>query len=118
MIVMSKSTASRIARMVIAGILAVGLVSGCASTPEPRPPEVVMLTGVASAAEGAISVESGGWTYSVPLDVAWTDDTNSWHEGDRPGCLPPGANRAITFAAVEVTVEGMTWRPVVWVSCR
>ncbi len=60
-----------------------------------------------------------GWVYDVPLDVHWTDAGGTWHEGDRPKCLPPDGDlpAPVTFAATQVTVNGMTWRPVVWVSC-
>jgi hypothetical protein len=77
-------------------------------------------TAVPSSAEGAISIEAAGWTYGVPLDgVRWIDGTNTWHEDGRPECLPAsGTTLPVTFAAVEVTVNGATWRPVVWVDCR
>lgn len=79
-----------------------------------------MLTGDAHSAEGAISIETADWTYGVPLDgVAWISDTGVWHEGGRPDCLQPSdVSIPVRFAAVEVTVEGSTWRPVVWVSCE
>jgi hypothetical protein len=79
---------------------------------------VEILTGRADAEEGAISIETGDWTYNVPLDVMWMDTLGSWHESGRPECLTPGVSRQIRFAAVEVTIEDSTWRPVVWVDCR
>ena len=77
-------------------------------------------TAVPSSAEGAISIEADGWTYGVPLDgVRWIDETNTWHQDGRPDCLPAaGTALPVTFGAVEVTVEGVGWRPVVWVDCR
>jgi hypothetical protein len=78
-------------------------------------------TGISSAAEGAISIEADGWTYAVPLDgVTWIDAAGTWHhDGGRPDCLAADAPaHQVRFAAVEVTVEGATWRPVVWVDCR
>ena len=76
-------------------------------------------TGRADAAPGAISIETDDWTYSVPLDgVTWIDEAGSSHDSGRPDCLAPGASRQIRFAAVETTIEGTTWRPVVWVSCQ
>jgi hypothetical protein len=77
-------------------------------------------TAVPSSAEGAISIEADGWTYGVPLDgVRWIDASNTWHEDGRPDCLPStGTTLPVTFGAVEVTVEGVGWRPVVWVDCR
>lgn len=60
-----------------------------------------------------------GWSYDIPVDnVAWSD-SNSWHEGGRPSCLPTGPQSVdrITFASVDVTVNGRQWRPVIWISC-
>lgn len=83
-------------------------------------PAVAIHSGVPSSAEGAISVDADGWTYGIPLDgVQWIDSRNSWHDRGRPECLPPtGTTRPVTFGAVEATVQGVTWRPVVWVDCR
>jgi hypothetical protein len=83
-------------------------------------PAVGIHTAVPSSAEGAITIMADGLSYGVPLDgVRWVDSAGSWHESGRPECLPPeGTTRAVTFGAVEVTVEGSTWRPVVWVDCR
>jgi hypothetical protein len=83
-------------------------------------PAVSMHTAVPASASGAISIEADGWTYSVPLDgVEWIDGHGSWHDSERPSCLPPGGTTSpVTFASVQVTVEGSTWRPVVLVDCR
>ena len=80
----------------------------------------VMLRGEAHAAEGAISIETADWTYAVPLDgVSWVAEDDVWHDSGRPDCLQPSDQvTTVTFAAVEVTVEGTTWRPVIWVHCR
>lgn len=61
-----------------------------------------------------------GWTYAIPLDVSWTDAAGSFHDHGRPDCLPPatGPIGPITFASVDVSAGGFSWRPVVWVSCR
>jgi hypothetical protein len=78
-------------------------------------------TGKAHSVQAQISITGeDGWVYSVPLDVNWTDANGLWHEGDRPVCLPPVGDvpAPVTFAATQVTVNGMTLRPVVWVSCR
>ena len=93
--------------------------AGCASTQSPAN-AVQILTGEAHSAEGAISIETSDWTYGVPLDgVSWTDANGSWHDDGRPECLPPSQDTIpVTFAAVEASVEGNTWRPVVWVSCE
>ena len=82
-------------------------------------PAVAIHTAVPSSAEGAISIDADGWTYSVPLDGAQWVDAAGWHESGRPSCLPPeGTNVAVRFGSIEVTVEGTAWRPVVWVDCR
>jgi len=61
-----------------------------------------------------------GWAYAIPVaNVKWRDAIGVWHEGGRPDCLPLGPQEvnALTFATVDVRVEGVGWRPVVWVSC-
>jgi len=82
--------------------------------------QVSVHTGTAHSAEGAISIEADGWMYGVPLDgVTWLDGSNTWHDSGRPSCLPPGGTTdPVRFGAVTVTLEGSTWRPVVWVDCR
>lgn len=96
------------------------LLASCAAAPAPSSQAARILTGQAHSAEGAISIETGDWTYAVPLDgVSWTDWNGVWHDSGRPECLPPSEQTIpVTFAAVEVNVEGMTWRPVVWISCE
>jgi hypothetical protein len=82
---------------------------------------VLIYAGKAYSTQGQIAITAkDGWVYNVPLDVHWTDAGGVWHEGDRPVCLPPVGEvpAPVTFAATQVTVNGMTWRPVVWVSCR
>lgn len=60
------------------------------------------------------------FAYAIPVDnVLWRDANGAWHDGQRPACLPVGPQRVagVTFASVDVTIEGHSWRPVVWVSC-
>jgi len=92
------------------------LVGGC----QPVAPATTQIqTGRADAADGAISISTDDWTYAVPLEgVNWVDAMGMTHDSGRPECLVPGASREVKFAAVEVTIEGRTWRPVVWVSCQ
>lgn len=78
----------------------------------------MMHTGVAYAAETQISVTADDWTYDIPLAVPWTDAHGTLHFGDRPSCLPASLqNVSVKFAAVEVNINGTTYRQVVWVSC-
>jgi hypothetical protein len=96
------------------------LLAGCAATANDRgtSSNITFHTGIPSSAEGAISVEADGWTYSIPIDVFWVDAQGTLHDGDRPECLPPeGTNQAVRFASVDVTAEGTSWRQVVWVAC-
>ena len=82
-------------------------------------PSVQMHTGTGYSAEGAISVEADGWTYAIPRDdMLWMDKLGTLHTSGRPECLPIGAEVTVKFGAVEVTVQGSTWRQVVWVDCR
>jgi hypothetical protein len=78
-----------------------------------------MHTGRADVAgDGGGSITTDEWTYGFAADLDWLSRDGSRHEGDQPECLPPGASvDNLRFAAVEVTVEGATWRPVVWVDC-
>lgn len=103
---------------ILAGISALALsATGCAAV---QPSNVEIRNGEAHSAEGAISIETSDWTYGLPLDgVRWVDGSGSWHEDGRPECLMPSEQTIpVTFAAAEVTVEGVSWRPVVWVSCE
>ena len=72
-----------------------------------------------SKAHGGGSIITEGWTYGFGPDVMWIDTGNSWHDNGTPDCLPPLSSvEGVRFAWVEVTVEGSTWRPVVWIDCR
>ncbi len=77
-------------------------------------------TGSADAAEGAISIQAGDWTYGVPDDVAGIGSDNAWRGSGRPECLAPSTTRIddVRFAAVDATIEGVSLRPVIWVDCR
>lgn len=77
-----------------------------------------VLTGRADAGEGGLSISTGDFTYGGGYGFAWTDEGGTWHDRGRPTCLPTGASRQVRFAATEVTVDGATWRPIVWVDCR
>lgn len=113
---MHRSSPTRRAASIILGVLLVG--AGCqAGAPGALEPRIQV--GRADAAEGAISIETDDWTYAVPLEgVTWIDEQGTRWTSGRPSCLAPGVSRQIRFAAVTVTVDGATWRPVVWVSCQ
>jgi hypothetical protein len=70
-------------------------------------------------AAGGGSITTDDWTYGLPSDVAWTGRDGRWRDHGQPDCLPPGAIvNDLRFAAVEVNVEGTTWRQVLFVDCR
>jgi hypothetical protein len=72
-----------------------------------------------STGDGGGSITTDGWTYGFSSDVPWTDANNSWHDGGTPDCLPPLSSvDEVRFAWIEVSVEGASWRPVVWIDCR
>jgi hypothetical protein len=82
---------------------------------------ISIYSGKAYSTQGQIAITvNDGWVYNVPLDVHWTDASGVWHDGDRPMCLPPVGDvpAPVTFAVTQVTANGRTFRPVVWVSCR
>ena len=70
------------------------------------------------AGDGGGSIETADWTYGFASQVDWLSTDGSEHHGDQPECLQPLTSVAnLRFAAVEVSVAGRTWRPVVWVDC-
>jgi hypothetical protein len=81
---------------------------------------VTITTGRAdSTGNGGGSITTDGWTYGFSSDVPWTDANNSWHDGGTPDCLPPLSSvDEVRFAWIEVSVEGASWRPVIWIDCR
>ncbi|MCA1712091.1 MAG: hypothetical protein LC789_10840 [Actinobacteria bacterium] len=80
---------------------------------------VYEVTAKALSAEGAISADGGGFTYSIPLDVAWQDAGGTFHEGGRPACLPPSGKEEgpVRFKAVAVDEDGLKFRQVYFVEC-
>jgi len=72
-----------------------------------------------STADGGGSIETGDWTYGFGRDVQWVGQGDVWHDAGPPDCLPPGSSvEGVKFAAVDVSIEGVGWRPVVWIDCR
>jgi hypothetical protein len=116
----SAQPATRRRRDAILGLLLVTVVAGITGFQLGSRNAVTIRTGRADSAEGAISITTDDWTYGVPVGgVAWTDQSNIWHEDGRPTCLAPDVgSHPVRFASVEATIDGSTWRPVVWVDCR
>lgn len=82
-------------------------------------PDSYVVTAKALSAAGAISAEGDGWTYSIPMDVAWQDARGEFHESGRPDCLPPSGKEEgpVRFKAVPVDVDGLKFRQVIYVEC-
>lgn len=69
--------------------------------------------------DGDGTIDSDEWSYSVPLDVAWTGG-GAFHERGRPDCLQPSgreASEVVRLTWVEARADGKTWREVVSVGC-
>jgi hypothetical protein len=79
----------------------------------------IITTGRADTTEGGGgSISTDDWTYGFSADVDWIDEAGSRNSGSQPECLRAGESVNVRFAATEVTVEGITWRPVLWIDCR
>jgi hypothetical protein len=77
--------------------------------------------GVAQVGSDEFSIEYDGWTYGSDLHVmSWIDSSGSWHDQGIPPCLrtEPGASVPVRFQVREVTVDHLTWRPIVSIACR
>ena len=106
-------------RAVVVGVclLAAGILTSCGGAAV-RPDIQTGRADVSAAGDGG-SITTSAWTYSLPTSgVNWTDRQGTVHDGGRPECLAPGTSVDVRFAAVEVHVDGSTWRPVVWISCQ
>lgn len=78
-------------------------------------------TAIAHVGARQISIRGDGWTYGATGSVnAWIDHAGSWHDSGWPDCLrvPPGRDVPVRFAAHEVTVDDISWRPIVAIDCR
>jgi len=82
-------------------------------------PGMTVLKGVAYVGLDEASVAVGGQVYGFAGtgNLTWVDAQGTIHTSGWPACLPPGHD-PITFGAVPVTADGMSWRQVVWVDCR
>ena len=83
-------------------------------------PDVAVLTSTASVGDREASIAVGAYTYGIEGAVAkWQDARGVWHDGGWPDCLDAiGSTRTIRFAETPVSVYGVTWREVLWVSCE
>jgi hypothetical protein len=86
---------------------------------EHHQPRMTVLRGVAYVGVDEASVVVGGWAYGIDGtgNLSWVDAQGTIHTNGWPACLTPG-NDPITFGEVPVTLDGATWRQVVWVDCR
>jgi hypothetical protein len=74
---------------------------------------------VDSKGNGGGSIITNDWTYGFSSDVAWTDRSNTLHDSGLSECLPPLSSvEDVRFAWVQVTIQGVTWRQVVWIDCQ
>ncbi|WP_126688265.1 hypothetical protein [Nocardioides ferulae] len=77
--------------------------------------------GEAKLGKRQLLVEHDGWSYAANDGVPmWIDDNGAWHDSGWPSCLDgrAGTDLRVRFAAHKVSVEGMSWRPIVAVDCR
>lgn len=104
--------------IVIAGCLAAAAaLTGCGTTASS--PHIQTGRADVNAAGDGGSISTSDWTYALPMEgVTWVDRQGTLRDRGRPECLAPGTSIDVRFAAVEVSVEGQTWRPVVWISCQ
>ena len=81
--------------------------------------DVMELEGRAGVGERVATIESGGWSYGLSQSVAWIDASGSFHEDGWPDCLGSAGNTTnVRFGAVEVKVDSVGFRAVVYVDCR
>jgi hypothetical protein len=84
-------------------------------------PSITVVSGKALVGESQATVSVDGWSYAIPIDVAWKGSDGIWRDRGRPACLAlTGSNGPvpIQFGWVATnTPDGRSWRQVVWVSC-
>lgn len=102
-------------------VVCVGLfwVARVVTGPSPAPKS--WADGVAQVGSDQFSIQYDGWTYGSDLHVmSWIDSSGSWHDQGIPSCLraEPGTSVPVRFQAREVTVDHLTWRPIVSIDCR
>ena len=83
-------------------------------------PQTTWHTGEGYLGDRQFTVEYAGWHYGAQDAVpSWIDADGAWHDGGWPDCLDVvGTTVAVRFAAQEVTLDGVTSRPIVAIDCR
>src|SRR5579864_631808 len=103
-------------------VLVVGALAASAFVVGSRNPAITIENGDAHVGADVATASVDGWSYEIPMDVAWLGTDGSWRQDGRPACLAwTGSPRgiAIQFGWVPITSPaGVRWRQVVWVSCR
>jgi hypothetical protein len=98
-------------------LMVAGVLSGCGASA--FSPNIQTGRADVNAAGDGGSITTSDWTYGLPTEgVNWVDAEGTLHGAGRPECLAPGTSTQVRFAAVNVEVDGQTWRSVVWISCQ
>lgn len=108
-------------RIALLGVLLAGVLSGGVAgyAAGSHRSQVTVTTGSFYAGDHQATGTIDGWSYGLTDGVTWVDSANAWHESGWPDCLAPaGSTHTVRFAWAPVDVMGMSWRQVVWVSCR
>jgi hypothetical protein len=107
-------------RTLVAAVLLIALAAVAGWTIGSQRTSTTVRSAMVHSLDSISTVAIDGWTYGIPLDVAWTDAAGSFHSNGRPDCLPKSTELIgpITFATVDASAGGTSWRQVVWVSCR
>jgi hypothetical protein len=104
-----------------AGVLIVALAAGTGYHLGRHHTEgIIWHTGDAWIGDHEASITTPGWTYGFMTSVPrWIDADGTTHTDSWPDCVNPlGTQKPVTFATVNVTGPGGTWRQVVYVDCR
>ena len=116
---MAEGSGVRRAVVLTAGVLIVAAFVGACGSDGTVSPAIQTGRADLNAAGDGGSISTGDWTYGLPTEgVMWMDRQGTRHDSGLPECLAPGTSTDVKFAAVEVQVDGATWRPVIWISCQ
>jgi hypothetical protein len=110
----------RSVRAVVGAVLVAALALAFVAGLQLGKPHTTWHTGMGYLGDRQFSVEYDGWFYGAQDAVpSWIDADGSWHESGWPDCLDVvGTTLEVRFAAQEVTLDGVTSRPVVAIDCR